>query len=191
MSNRGFLVTGPRSRPQILAESKSYIPPFWLSFLSPGDIEAAPNVGQFELGRKRAIEQSEKSLPFLSTLFPQVADFPEITSSFLEKIRARRNKTIGMDVQELLWPVDLVEGYGPLPNLKTAVEAIESRDANWSLTVPAQPFFNPFTREKMLPERTFHSMQEMLLEVCSILADDLTSRSRGRVRELIVGYVWD
>lgn len=88
MSARGVLVTGPRSRPNVLAESKRYIPLFWLSFLSSNDVENAANIGQFELDRKRAVERSANSLPFFSALFPQVPSFEAIASSFLGMIGA-------------------------------------------------------------------------------------------------------
>lgn len=91
-----------------------------------------------------------------------------------------------MDVEELVPPDDFE------PNLKTAIDAIESRSTDYTLTVPARPGVNPFTGEvQMSQERKFDSVADMLLLVCMIPAEDLTSRSNELVRETILGHVWN
>jgi hypothetical protein len=187
MSARGWLVTSPGARSRVVAESKRYIPLLWLSFLSPADIEDAEHYGQFLLDRKRAIERSSSSLPFLGSLFPHVASFSETANSFLEKLRAKRSKTIGIEVVELVGP----DGDDPSPDLVTAVGAIATRNANYSLTIPARTIVNPFNGEELeINERRIETTQDMLFQVCMIPPADLASESRELVRSTILGYVY-
>jgi hypothetical protein len=191
MSARGFLMTGPLSRPKIISESKRYIPPFWLSFLSTKDIESAERRAFYLLDRKAAIEGNAKSLAYLAALFPQVASFERIASSLLAKIKARRSAAIAIDVSEFVAD-DSDPYHESLPTLETAIKTIENRDADYSLIVPARTIPNPFTGEdSRLEQRRFRSAQEMLLFVCSLSPDDLIARSEEAVRESIIGHVWD
>ncbi len=187
MSARGWLVTSPGSRSRVVAESKRYIPLLWLSLLSPGDIEGAEHYGRFLLDRKRAIEHSSDSLPFLASLFPHVTSFEEIANSLLGKLRAKRSKTIGIEIVELV----SCDSDDPFPNLGIAVRAIESRDANFSSTIPARTIVSPFTRERLeVDQRRFETTQDMLLQVCWIPPADLASGSRELIRDRLLGYVY-
>ena len=189
MSARGWLVTSPGSRrSKLVSESKRYIPLFWLSFLSSQDITNAKQVGQFKLDRKRAIEHGLDALPFLSALFPQVPTFGEIANHLVEKLRASRSPTIGIEVIELLCDDD---HGGALPTIVVAVEAIESRDPGYSLATPARTVPNPFLPDKSLRVggRTL-SIQELLMEVCLIEDEDLNSKDEETVRCMVIGYVY-
>ncbi len=187
MSARGWLVNSPGERSKVVAESKRYIPLLWLSFLSTADIEDAEHFGRFLLDRKRAIERSSDSLPFLASLFPHVTSFAEIANSLLGKLKAKRSKTIGIVVVELVGH----DSDDPFPDLGTAVGAIESRDANDSLTIPARTIVDPFVREKLETDgRRFGTTQDMRLWVCMIRPADLASESRELARSTILGYVY-
>jgi hypothetical protein len=193
MSARGSFVTNPGSRSsKLMAESTSRIPLFWLSFLSTEDIDRAEHPGQFKIDRKRAIERASNNLPFFLKLFPEVGLFEEMAGSFLKLLRSQRAKTVGIEVIELLEELQDGEGIEGMPKLRNAVEAIESQDADYSLTVPARTAKNPFTREDMrLKERRFSTTREMLLYICSLRPEDLKSKKREEVQNAIVGYSWE
>jgi hypothetical protein len=191
MSNRGFISAGPHAKSKILAESASFIPLFWLSFLSTEDMDNADEDGTYELDRNGTIERSSSSLPFLSALFPQIPVFDEAANSLLGVIKSNKSKSISIDVQNFLSEADDDESH-PSPRLRDAVEAIENRNANYSLTIPARMVENPFTREKVqFPEQRFASTADMLVFVCSILAHTLNSKEREVLRDAVVGHVWD
>jgi hypothetical protein len=175
-----------------MAESTRRIPLFWLSFLSTEDIDRAEHPGQFKIDRKRAIERASNNLPFFLKLFQEVGLFQELARTFLELLRSQRAKTVGIEVVELLEELQDWEGNEGMPELRTAVEAIETQDADYSLTVPARTVKNPFTREDMpLKERRFFSTREMLLFICSLRPEDLKSKKREEVQNAIVGYSWE
>jgi hypothetical protein len=72
------------------------------------------------------------------------------------------------------------EGTEGMPKLRNAVEAIESQDADYSLTVPARTVKNPFTRENMpLKEQRFASTREMLLYICSLTGNAARTTPRA------------
>ena len=118
--------------------------------------------------------------------------FEEAARNFLGLLRSQRAKAVGIEVIELLEELQDWEGSEGMPKLRNAVEAIESRDADYSLTVPARTVKNPFTREDMrLEERRFSSTREMLLSICSLRPEDLKSRKREEVQDAIVGHSWE
>jgi hypothetical protein len=158
----------------VLVGCASYIPLFWLSFFSPADIRNAERYGQFILDRKRAVERSSERLRFFASLFPQIKSFRAIAGSLIKKVASQKSKTIGIELVELLAYSDPA-----LPGLKTAIEMIENQDAGYSSTVPGRTVKNPFTGKKLvIKERRFRTTQELLLHVCRIEADALTSRSK-------------
>ncbi len=190
MSARGSFVTSPGSRSsKLMAESKYRIPLFWLSFLATEDFDRAKHPGQFEIDRKQAIERASNNLPFFLQLFQEVDLFEEAARSFLDLLRSQRAKTVGIEVVELLEELQDGEGIEGMPKLRNAVQAIESQDANYSLTVPARTVKNPFTQEDMrLKEQSFSSTREMLLYICSLRPEDLKSKKREEVHDTIVGH---
>ena len=189
MSNRGFLVTNPESPgSKFLTESKGYIPLFWPVFLSPADVEAAGDTGLFALDRRLAVERASDRLPFLSSLFPQVRSFRAVAESLLQKVGSQRCETNGIDLSQLL-----DDGTDPaMPGLAAAVGAIEDRNAEHSATVPARTVQNPFLpgTEVRLRERCIRTTQELLLLVCSVDPDFMTSKSSEHIEETIIGYLW-
>jgi hypothetical protein len=166
-----------------------YIPLFWLSLLSSTDIENAQSNGQYELDRKRALEHSLGSLPFLSTLFPQVPTFGEISHRLVAKLRASRSAMIGIEVVELVCEDD---HGGALPTIGAAIKAIESRDPGYSLALPARTIPNPFrpSQSVRLGGKTL-SIHELLMEVCLLQDQDLESGSQEAIQCSIIGHVWD
>ena len=189
MSARGWLVKSPGSRgSKVVSESKRYLPLSWLSFLSSEDLANAEHAGRYRLDRKRAIDHGLDALPFLSALFPQVSMFGEVASHLVAKLRASRSPTIGIEVVELLCEDD---HGGALPTIRAAVEAIEGRDPGYSLALPARTVPNPF-----LPDETLRvggrtlSIQDLLMAVCWIRDEDLTSEDEEWVRCLVIGYVY-
>lgn len=189
MSARGWLVKSPGARrARVVAESKRYIPLAWLSFLSSADIAHARHAGQYELDRKRAVERASDALPFLSSLFPQVPTFEQTTNHLVEKLRASRSSTIGIEVIELLCEDD---HGGAVPTIEAAVEAIESRNPSYSLALPERTIPNPF-----LPNKTRQvggrnlSLRDLLMEVCWIQDADLTSKDEEWVRSMVIDYVY-
>ena len=193
MSARGSFVTSPGSRSsKLMAESKSRIPLYWLSFLSTEDIDHAEHPGQFKIDRKQAIERASNNLPFFLKLFQEVGLFEEAARSFLELLGSQRAKTVGIEVTELLEELQDEEGTEGMPKFRNAVEAIESQDADYSLTVPGRTIKNPFTQEDMrLKERRFSSTREMLLYICSLRPEDLKSKKREEVQDTIIGHIWE
>ncbi len=190
MSARGSFVTNPGSRSsKLMAESKNRIPLYWLSFLSTEDIDHAEHPGQFKIDRKQAIERASNNLPFFLKLFQEVGLFEEAARSFLELLGSQRAKTVGIEVTELLEELQDEEGTQGMPKFRNAVEAIESQNADYSLTVPGRTIKNPFTQEDMqLKERRFSSTREMLLYICSLRPEDLKSKKREEVQDTIIGY---
>ena len=193
MSARGSFVTNPGSRSsKLLAEATNRIPLFWLSFLSTEDIDRAEHPGQFKIDRKQAIERASNSLPFFLELFPEIDSFEGTASNLLKVVSSKRTKTIGIEVIELLEELQDGEGNEGMPKLRTAVDAIERRDADYSLTIPARTIKNPFTREDMhLKERRFGATREMLLYICSVRTEDVQSRKKEEVKDAIVGRIWE
>jgi hypothetical protein len=190
MSARGWLVTSPgSSRSACLSESARYIPLFWLSFLSPDDIENAEHYGQFRLDRKRAVEHSSDRIRFFSSLFPQIRSFQAVADSLTKRVASEKCKTIGIELVELLHD----ESDAAMPSLKAAVGAIESQNSDYSFTIPARTIANPFSGENVrLKERCIRTTQQLLLEICMIEPDFLTSKkSNDYVRETIIGHVWE
>ena len=187
MSNRGWLVSNPGSRRSAcVSESASYIPLFWLSFLSPGDVENAEHVGQYRLDRKKAIERSADRLPFFCSVFPQIRAFRTVADSLIQKVGSQKSKAIGIELTDLLDE----EPDPDVPGLRTALDLIEGRDADYSVTIPARTVVNPFTGMKArLPARRIGTTQDLLLQVCLVEPGFLTSRSKEYVRETIVGHV--
>ena len=189
MSNRGWLVTNPgTSRSKLLSESKSYIPPFWLSFLAPADVEAAEHPGQFVLDRKRAVARSASRVAFFEALFPEVRSFRAAAEALIQKVASQKCRTIGLEVSDLLEEV-----FDPaLPGLAAAVGAIEDQNADYAVTLPARTLPNPFLPGKKVRRKALRirSTQELLLQVCGVRPDDLTSGSREHVRESFIGYLW-
>jgi hypothetical protein len=187
MSNRGFLVTNPGSPGwKFLAESKSYIPLFWPAFLSRADVEAVGGTGGFALDRRRAIERGTDRLAFLSSLFPQVPAFPAAVGALLHKLGSLGCETIGMELSQLL-----DDGFDPaMPGLAAAVGAIEDRNPDYSVTVLERTVMSPFHpgTTVRLQEQHIRTTQELLLQVCRVNADFLTSEN---VRDAIIGYVWE
>ncbi len=192
MSARGSFVTNPGSRSsKLLAEATNRIPLFWLSFLSTEDIDRAEHAGQFRIDRVRSIERASNSLPFFLELFPEVDLFEGTAGNLLKLVRSKKTKTIGIEVIELLEELQDSESNEGMPKLRTAVEAIARRDADYSLTIPARTIKNPFTHEDMhLKERRFGS-REMLLYICSLRTEDLQSRKKEEVQDAIVGRIWE
>jgi hypothetical protein len=193
MSARGSFVTNPGSRSsKLLAEATNRIPLSWLSFLSTEDIDRAEHPGQYRLDRVRSIERASNSLPFFLELFPEVDSFEGTAGNLLKLVRSKRAKAIGIEVIELLEELQDSEGNEGMPKLRTAVEAIERRDADYSLTIPARTIKNPFTHEDMhIKERRFGSTREMLLCICSLRTEDLHSRKKEEVQDAIVGRIWE
>ncbi len=193
MSARGSFVTNPGARSsKLLTEATNRIPLFWLSFLSTEDIDRAEHAGQFRMDRVRSIERASNSLPFFLELFPDVNVFEGTAGNLLKLVRSKRAKTIGIEIIELLEELQDSEGNEGMPKLRTAVEAIERRDAGYSLTIPARTIKNPFTHEDMhLKERRFGSTREMLLSICSHRTEDLQSRKKEEVQDAIVGRIWE
>lgn len=190
MSNRGFLIANPQTRSKILAESKSFIPLFWLSLLSADDIVDAEENGIFLLDRTASIQRSEDSLPFVVSLFPEIASFNTIASSFLDVLKSKKCKTIGLNIAELLPDPD-DERSASEPKLATAVRTIESRQADYTMTIPARTVQNPFTREETrLAKQVFESTPQMLLFVCMIDAEVLSSKDQDVVRNALIGHIW-
>lgn len=193
MSARGSFVTNPGSRSsKLLAEATHRIPLFWLSFLSMEDIDSAEHPGQFKMDRVRSVELASNSLGFFLELFPEVDLFEGTAGDLLKFVRSKRAKSTGIEVIELLEELHDWEGSEGMPKLRTAVEAIERRDADYSLTVPARTVKNPFTQEDMhIEERRFGSTREMLLYICSLRTEDLQRRKKEEVQDAIVGHIWE
>ena len=187
MSARGSLVTSPTKRSsRLISESSRYIPLFWLGFLSSEDCDGK-EVCQFELDRKVAIERAKASLPFLADVFSDIPIFEDAATSLLERLKGFRCKTIGVDIAEL---TDL--DRSPEPDLRMAIETIESRNASFKLHIPARMKDNPFKGGKVkAPARDYSSTVEMLLEICWFSPREIKEAKKEALREIVVGYVWE
>lgn len=191
MSDRGFITVNPGAKAKIAAESAHYIPLAWLSLLSTDDIDNADEDGTIILAREESIKRSAESVSFLSSLYPQVPEFKEAAKSLLKALESKSSKTIGLNVAQLQPDVD-EETRALMPSLKAAVEVIEARNVDYSLTIPPQTVENPFTREKTVrPERKIASTAELLMFVCGIHPSILADSEREAVHEAVVGYVWE
>jgi hypothetical protein len=192
MSNRGFLVTSPGPRSKIVAETAHSIPPVWLAFLSPKDVAAAEHPGVYNLDRREAVARGVASLPFLAGLFPEVPTFADAAGDLLLKLSRSRSRRIGIAVTDLLEELLVPDADGSVPTIGMAVRAIEGRDADASFSFPARMVANPF-----LPGTTVRrggmtlSVRELVLAVCLIQPRDLVAKSRGGVRETLIGHVWE
>jgi hypothetical protein len=187
MSNRGSLVASPNPRPKLIAETASYIPLFWLSFLTANDLHSAENPGQYELDRKEAINRSATRVPLFAQAFPDVPKVDEIAASLVDVIKVHKSKTIGIELVELISEDDHV-----VPPLEIAVKAVDAGKADFALTIPGRTIRNPFSGEDFnAPERTYRSLADVLLAVCMVDRRDLKSKKRELVRECFVGHVWD
>ena len=190
MSNRCFLTAGQRSRAKILAESKSVIPVLWLSLFSTADLKKSKQPGIYELDRKRAIANGERHLPFLASLYPQVRSVAEAGRSLLDLLNRSRAKTIGIDFSQVLPEVN--EHGDRAPRLADAIDAIERRFADYSLTIPARIVKNPFTGEKKrTPQRRMATTQAMLAFTCAWGPRVFSTTDEDANRLALVGYLWD
>lgn len=105
----------------------------------------------------------------------------------LDAIGAERSRTIGIEIAELL---PAREGDSQL-NLPFVVGAIEGRDADCSLTIPAQTIYNPFTKEFFsAQEQSYRSLCDLLMVFCWMDSDDLASGEREQVEDFLVGSIW-
>lgn len=195
MSARGSLVTNPNKKSsKMISESKRYIPLLWFGFLSVDDCGEQED-GLFEIDRKEAIERAEGCLPFLTDVFSDIRVFNDSATSFLERLKRIRCKTIGVDVAELIEEQE----EPPSPDLRTAVETIESRNASFKLSLPGRTVDNPFTGEKAkIKARKIASTREMLLEVAwltpgksLVMPRDIKELKDEDFREFVTGYVWE
>ena len=186
MSNRGSLVTSPRSRPKMIAETASSIPVFWLSFLTADDLETCDCPGQYEIDRKQALDPSVSRIALFAEAFPDVDIVRETATTLIGTIKSKKSKTIGIELGELMAPEEDV-----VPPLDMAVKAVDAGDINYSVTTPARTIRNPFTGDDCeIPEKTYSSLADILLAVCMINPRDLRSNDEEELRELIIGHVW-
>ncbi len=195
MSARGFLVINPNKKSsKIISESKRYIPLLWFSFLSVDDCDRH-EVSHFELDRNAAIKRAEACLPFLTEVFSDIRVFDDSATTYLARLKRLRCETIGVDVAEL---TEEREDAASL-NLRTAVEAIESRNASFKLLLPSRKVDNPFGGKKIsVKAREIASTRELLLEVAwltpgrsLVMPRDLEELKDEDYREFVTGYVWE
>ena len=195
MSARGSLVTNPNKKSsKMISESKRYIPLLWFSFLSVDDCEEQED-GIFELDRSEAIERAEECLPFLTDVFSDICVFKDSATSFIERMKRLRCKTIGIHLSELLEEQE----EPPSPDLRTAVETIESRNASYKLSLPGRTLDNPFTGEKVkIKARKITSTRELLLEVAwlmpgksLVMPSDINELKDEDFRDFVTGHVWE
>lgn len=187
MSNRGSLVTNPTSSPKMIAETASYIPPFWLSFLTVDDLHNAENPGQYVLDRKEAINRSAKRVPLFVQAFPDVPNMAEIAASLLDIVKKETSRTIGIELVELMSQEEDVT-----PPLEVAVKAVDAGKTDLTLTIPGRTIQNPFSGDNLdLPARTYSSLADVLLAVCMVDRRNLNSKKKERIRECFVGHVWN
>ena len=188
MSARGWLLTFPgKGRPKLVSELKRYVPLAWLAFLGPEDLIESEDVGRYMLDRKRAVEQASANLRFLTSLFPQAPRFGGDADLLLAKLRASRCPTIGIEVGELLEPEEQRHAHA---TIGVAIEGIASRDPGFSWTFPERSFPNPFRPEQTITigESTL-TLAKLLLRLCWLGDDDLTSEDDQWARRVVVGYI--
>ena len=187
MSARGSLVTNPGSHPHLISESKSFIPLFWLSFLTADDLGAAERPGQYVLDRKEAIERGATKVSLYAESFADIPEMTEFAEALLDLMRSKKSKTIGIEITELVPQEDDI-----LPPLEFAVQAVQGGSVRCTRKIPARSIRNPFTGEQMnVPEKTFRSLRDILLAVCMVGGDDLQSSEPEEVRDYFVGYLWE
>ena len=164
MSNRGIIVADPHSRPKLIAETASFIPLLWPSLLSLDDISSAVSVGVFELDRVESTNRCAERVSLYANVFADFPNVPQFAESFISKLRSKKCKTIGLDISDLVPHED-----GLIPPLHYAIEAIESGDAGYAVTIPAKTVDNPFSAETMdIPEQHYSSAKELLHTICSV-----------------------
>lgn len=187
MSNRGSIVTNPASRPEMIAETASYIPLFWLSFLTADDLHNAEYPGQYVLDRKKALNRSAERVPLFARAFPEVPNMAEIAASLLDIVKARTSRTIGMELVELMSQEEDV-----VSPLEVAVKAIDAGKTDLALTIPGRTIQNPFSGDNLdVPAKTYSSLMDVLLAVCMVDRRNLNSKKKEHVRECFVGHVWN
>ncbi|WP_442509927.1 hypothetical protein SH528x_001531 [Novipirellula sp. SH528] len=183
MSARGSLVSSPNQRPEVISESKRYIPLLWLGMLSLRDI-ASDDDGVFEVNRLNAILRTEHSLPFFRELF---SDLPVASAagSLLDRLRKLRCDTIGINIGEL------IESEPPNPGLSDALDAIATRNKSYSLSVPARTVENP-ANGKLINVKPLEitSTKDMLLRVCWLTSRQLEDFEEDELEEIVSGHLW-
>ncbi|WP_372719504.1 hypothetical protein [Novipirellula sp.] len=183
MSARGSLVGSPNKRPELISESKRYIPLLWLGMLSQRDLEKSQD-GTFEVNRLNAILRTEHSLPFLRELFAELP-IESAAGSLLDRLRKNRCDTIGIDIG------DLIESEPPNPGLRDALDAIATRNESYSLSVPARTVENPANGDLInVKPLQITSTKAMLLRVCWLSSRQLEDFGEAELEEIVRGHLW-
>ncbi len=187
MSNRASITTGTSSKSRLLAESASYFPLFWLALLTGQNQKDLAKRGDFTIDRAAAIKLGEKHLPFMVSIFPQVALFEQYGQSLLALLSKKRGKVICIDIGELL-PHPGDEFFKGMPKLDTAIKTLKNQKDDFTLEVPEREFHNPFIgTTDAIAARTFQSTAEMLLFVCSITEREFKKAKRDTLGDYVVG----
>ncbi|GAA5506944.1 hypothetical protein [Novipirellula caenicola] len=183
MSARGSLVSSPNQCPELVSESKRYIPLLWLGMLSQRDIERNDD-GAFEINRLNAIVRTEHSLPFLRQVFAELP-IEHAADSLLDRLRKLRCDTIGINI------TDLIESEPPNPGLRDALDAISTRNEHYSLSIPARTVEHPINGDRIhVKPLEITSTKDMLLRVCWLTSRQLEDFETEDLEEIVHGHLW-
>ncbi|EMI17055.1 hypothetical protein RMSM_06014 [Rhodopirellula maiorica SM1] len=175
-------MSSPTQCPELVSESKRYIPLLWLGMLSRRDIERNGD-GTFEVSRLNAILRTEHSLPFLCKLFANLP-IKNAADSLLDRLRKLRCDTIGIDIG------DLIESEPPNPGLCDALDAISSRNENYSLSIPARTVAHPVNGDVIhVKPLEITSTKDMLLRVCWLSSGRLEDFEEEELEEIVRGHL--
>lgn len=183
MSIRASLYVDFDERPKPLAESKTWIPLCWLALLSSEDVKRITDTGYVIADRKAAVGRLVGITPFLATLFPEFQSFVECADVFLTALRKTRGVTVGIDLGD---HVAIAPETFP-DALAAAVAAIEERNPNRSLVLPARQGQNPFTRKPITIKA--QTLKDTRAVLCHTAGLDPVTTDEEIERDQLIGYL--
>ena len=187
MSNRGSIICDPRGKGDMVAETATIIPLFWLSLLSTADIQAPKVPGQFEVTRTDAITRATSRLPLFIEAFEDFDDVEECCTMLIQQLQDADCETIGIEITELIPTDDDPIGI----DISIAVKALEQGDVDCSVDVPGTTVQNPFTGESTaVPDRSYSGLSEVLCAVCLIQPDEIDPDDDEEFSDFFVGHRW-